>query len=178
MPLICHPLSEGEARDILDWHYPPPYDVYDAPQDSVEDGLRFLLDPANAYFGVSNTQGELQAFCCFGPDARVPGGDYSTGALDIGLGLRPDLTGQGRGSEFVRSLLRFACSEFSPATVRVTVAQFNERALRVWEKAGFSRAGAFRRDGDSLAFVILVKDGVAQSSHRCARFRDTSGELR
>lgn len=26
-------------------------------------------------------------YCCFGTDARVPGGDYSADALDIGLGM-------------------------------------------------------------------------------------------
>ena len=177
MPLSFHPLTEGEARDILDWHYPSPYDIYDAPPDRAQASLRSLLDPANAYFGISNMQGELQAFCCFGPDARVPGGDYSTEALDVGLGLRPDLAGQGRGSEFVQALLDFASGEFLPAAFRVTVAQFNERALRVWEKAGFVRCRAFRRDRDGLAFALLVKDSEAQSSCGSACSGDTSGEL-
>jgi hypothetical protein len=34
-------------------------------------------------------------FCCFGPDAQLRGGDYHEPALDVGLGLRPDLVGKG-----------------------------------------------------------------------------------
>ncbi len=41
----------------------------------------------------------MVGFCSFGVDGRVPGGDYPDGPLDVGMGMRPDLTAAawGRG---------------------------------------------------------------------------------
>ena len=52
--------------------------------------------------------------CSFGIDAQVPGGDYSAQALDVGLGLRPDHTGQGLGVTFLGAILAFAQERYSP----------------------------------------------------------------
>ena len=98
------------------------------------------------------------ANCCFGPDAQVPGGDYEAAALDIGLGLRPDLTGQGRGLHYASAVCDFARNTLAPAEFRVTVARFNRRARRVWENAGFVRVQTFERQPDGLPFVVLTRD--------------------
>ena len=91
----------------------------------------------------------------FSPDGQVPGGDYRANALDIGMGLRPDLTGQGRGLMYVKAILDFAHRTFAPTAFRVTVAQFNKRALRVWEKAGFRAIQTFHSKHDGKTFVML-----------------------
>jgi RimJ/RimL family protein N-acetyltransferase len=74
------------------------------------------------------------------------------------MSVRPDLTGQGRGHTYVSALLNFARRTFAPAAFRVTVAKFNKRALRVWEKAGFRPMQTFRRERDGMAFVVLVRE--------------------
>jgi len=146
-------MDESRARAILTWRYEPPYDAYN----EIEEALHLLLDPQNAYYVLVDRQEELVAYCCFGPDAQVLGGSYSYPALDIGLGVRPDLTGQGRGHLFVEAVLGFARQLLAPTLVRVTVAEFNRRALRVWTKAGFQQAQQFQRIPDGMPFVILMR---------------------
>ncbi len=156
MPFTLRPMDEAGARSILSWRYEEPYALYNACPDEIEASMRTFLDPRNAYYAVADEGGSLVAYCCFGPDAQVPGGDYSTNALDIGMGVRPDLTGQGHGLTYVNAILDFARRTFAPAAFRVTVAEFNKRALRVWEKAGFRSVQTFQRERDGRPFVVLV----------------------
>lgn len=88
----------------------------------------------------------------------MTGGDYSTPALDICLGVRPDLTGHGHGAEYVNAVIDFAYSTYAPDRLRVTIAAFNRRALRVWENAGFQVIQKFRGGWENMDFVILIKD--------------------
>jgi len=161
-------MNETHARSILDWHYEPPYDVYDLKADDVEGAVQFFLNPEYAYHAIFNGEGELVAYCCFGADARVPGGDYDAEALDVGLGVRPDRTGRGQGDAYVGAVLDYARRTFSPSTFRVTIAEFNERALRVWEKAGFGRVQRFARVRDGRPFLVLVRE-EARSGDRPQR---------
>ena len=78
--------------------------------------------------GVWDEQGELVGFYYF--EAKPPD-------LDYGLGLRPDLTGGGLGLEFFLAGLAFARERYRPRRVFLHVAAFNERARRVYERAGF-----------------------------------------
>lgn len=157
LPFTFQPMNEASARAIPEWHYDAPYDLYNIAPDDVEKEIQCFLDPQNAYHTITDERGDLVAYCCFGPDGQVPGGDYSAAALDIGLGVRPDLTGQGRGLTYVNAILDFARRAFPPTAFRVTVAEFNQRARRVWEKAGFRPVQSFPRSGDGMPFVILVR---------------------
>lgn len=150
-------MDEASARAILEWRYEAPYDLYNMEFDSIDVGVEFLTDSHNRYHTILDECGEPVAFCCFGIDAQVPGGNYGADALDVGLGLRPDLTGHGHGGEFVNAVLDFARQEFAFGVFRVTVAAFNERALCVWEKAGFRRQQEFGRESDGMGFVVLAR---------------------
>ena len=150
-----HLADEVSVRDVVSWCYDPPYDVYNLDPNSKET-LRYLLDPNTACYTFTDGCGELVGFCTFGKDAQVPGGDYSDEALDIGMGIRPDLTGRGSGSIYVNAVLEYAVARFKPATVRVTVAEFNRRAQRVWEKAGFRKTQPFERIPDGAPFVVMT----------------------
>jgi ribosomal-protein-alanine N-acetyltransferase len=157
MSFTFHPLDENSARTILDWQYEAPYDIYDLASPEPASTLQYLLDPQNAFYGIYGQQGQLEAYCSFGPDGQVPGGDYSTPALDIGLGLHPGLTGQGRGAEYVKAVIDFASSTYAPEQLRVTIAAFNSRALRVWENAGFQMIQSFQGGRENMDFVIMMK---------------------
>jgi [ribosomal protein S18]-alanine N-acetyltransferase len=157
MKFVFHPLDEKSAQAILTWHYPPPYDFYNLTSAATEETLRYLLDPANAFYSLFDSEKQLLAFCSFGPDGQVSSGDYRPPALDIGLGLRPDLTGHGHGSEYVNAVIDFARQTFAPSRLRVTIADFNMRALRVWEQAGFRREQVFQGGPANIGFVILLK---------------------
>jgi ribosomal-protein-alanine N-acetyltransferase len=151
-------MDETSARIILKWRYDPPYDVYNLRSDEADEVVGYFLDPRNNFHRIMDESGNVVGCCSFGPDGQVPGGDYTANALDIGLGLRPDLTGQGRGLDTVTSVLDFARCTFAPRAFRVTVAAFNRRAQRVWEKAGFQLVQTFQASRDDRAFVVLVRE--------------------
>lgn len=160
MELSFKPIDEANIQKFVCWQYEAPYDIYnlDVNDPLDEEDLAYYLDPANAYHGIIDDAGELLAFCSFGIDAQVPGGDYSTEALDIGLGVRPDLTGQGFGSSFVKATIDFAIQKFQPFMLRVTIFDFNRRALKVWQRQGFRRVQIFQSQFSDRPFVILVKE--------------------
>jgi ribosomal-protein-alanine N-acetyltransferase len=112
------PLTEQDARRLLSWHYDPPYDFYNSSSESLDEDLHELLDPELGYHAILDQHDDLVAFCCFGVDARVPGGDYHRPALDVGWGMRPDLTGQGRGAQVVAAILDHGRLLYAPPAFR------------------------------------------------------------
>lgn len=147
------PLTDDHAAAIVAWRYPPPYDCYDMKDCEPA----FLTDPANGYFALVDQAGSLAGFRLFGADGRVPGGSYDSSALDTGGGLRPDLTGQGLGRLAIGTGLAFGRERFAPAAFRLTVAEFNSRALRVVRDLGFADIGQFKASADGRSYLILVR---------------------
>lgn len=156
---IYSPMDEASARAIAQWRYNPPYNVYDCASNAVLEHVQTLLTPHYHYYAVQNEAGDLIGFRCFGEDARVPGGDYSAEALDMGGGLRPDHTGCGFGRGFMESAIQFAKLHFAPVAFRATVASFNLRALRVCEQVGYRPAQVFESTHSGQNFVILLRGG-------------------
>jgi RimJ/RimL family protein N-acetyltransferase len=145
-------MTAAYAADIVTWRYPPPYDCYDM---AVADP-GFLASPDSGFFALTDGTG-LIGFRSFGPDGQVPGGAYDDSALDTGGGLRPDLTGQGRGREAIQTGLDFGQREFAPAAFRVTVATFNLRAQRVVAALGFRNIASFRASTDGRSYEMLIR---------------------
>jgi RimJ/RimL family protein N-acetyltransferase len=56
---------------------------------------------------------------------------------EVGIGLRPDLKGRGRGQSFLLAQLDYAAGQWQPTTFRLFVAAWNERAIRLYERLGF-----------------------------------------
>jgi len=155
MSFVFSPVDQAAIREFLEWRYEPPYDIYDLNPDEAQEIVRYLMDPEVNCYGVRDEAGSLVAYCTFGPDGQVPGGDYGAEGLDIGLGVRPDLTGQGQGLMYVNAVIAFARRTLA---LRVTIAEFNLRAQRVWEKAGFEQVQRFGRRPDGMGFVVLEMD--------------------
>ena len=166
MTLLFRPMDADGARTLIGWRYPPPYQIYqlDLSPAHIGEAVAFLTDPLNAYCRIEQADGSIEAFCCFGLDAQVDGGDYSDDALDLGMGVRPDLTGQGRGVIYATAVVQHALESYAPTILRVTIAEFNQRAQRVWQKAGFNQVQEFRSATNGRGFVILTRDGVGEES--------------
>ncbi|WP_242216566.1 GNAT family N-acetyltransferase [Bacillus cereus group sp. BfR-BA-01380] len=143
-----HNLTLEEAREINTWQYEAPYELYSFTGE--DDTLTELLD--GTYYGICDEQDKFIGYFCFGDNAQVPGGRDAklyTGerVIDIGLGMKPALTGKGLGITFLQAGLQFAKEEFRPEKMRLSVAAFNERAIRLYKKAGFQKKVSFMSRG-------------------------------
>jgi RimJ/RimL family protein N-acetyltransferase len=145
------PLTDADARELAAWQYEPPYDFYDF--DADPDDLAALFDPARRerHRSVRDEDGSLVGFFYFG---------VAAGTVEVGLGLRPDLTGRGLGASFVEAQLAYARDVWAPKRFRLYVAAFNERARQVYERAGFREVGrqlrTFERFGE-VEFLELER---------------------
>ena len=90
--------------------------------------------------------------------------------LGIVIGER-EYWGQGYGSDAIRALLGFAFSEMNLHRVYLTVYDYNERAIRCYERCGFQHEGRLREarfsDGryhDELMMGVLRKEFEAGQS--------------
>jgi [ribosomal protein S18]-alanine N-acetyltransferase len=158
---VFRPMNDEEARAVVAWRYEAPYDFYDMAKDL--EGLEELLGPPErrrGYYAV-RSDGELVGYFCFGSCGQLSSFDYADdGYLDIGLGLRPDLTGRGLGLGFLLAGLEFGRRHFAPAGFRLAVATFNERAVRVYERAGFRRVEVFMHltNGDDYPYFLMTRE--------------------
>ena len=141
-------MDDEDAREISRWHYQAPYDFYDWTSDP--DDLAELLDPARregTYFSAIDGEGNLVGFFEFEKEGET---------LDVGLGLKPDLTGRGLGLGYLLAGLEFARERFSPGRFTLAVATFNERAIRAYERAGFRRGTVYTHHTNSADYPFLA----------------------
>lgn len=155
------------ARTICSWRYEGQYAVYDIGGANEKDVTAEMLDRRSPYYAVRDEHGEVVGFFNFGSSAQVwdsaePGIYAESRTVTIGLGLRPDLTGQGRGIglAFVNAGLAFAREQFAPKHLRMYVMTFNTRAIRVYEEVGFRHMRVFTQHNihGELEFLEMSRE--------------------
>ncbi|WP_414052963.1 GNAT family N-acetyltransferase [Macrococcus animalis] len=123
------PMTADDAKKILTWRYNPPYDFYNIvnsiahPAEILDDVIR-----TNHFYSVFNQDliGLIELHS-------------NENTCTIGLGLRPDYTGKGYGVAFVNQAVQFIQSTYpETTTIELAVATFNERAIKVYERCGFT----------------------------------------
>lgn len=134
-------MNEKYADDIVsNWHYGDVYSFYDMAAD--EDDLRIFMDTKNwenTTRAVLNENDELAGWASFYTE---------NDEFWLSLGLRPDLTGQGLGEEFVLECVRYAMSGYklTKHMIKLAVALFNRRAIKVYQRVGFIETNKTIRD--------------------------------
>lgn len=155
MILTFREIAREQALIILNWQYSSPYDYYNFNPEAIQDDLCYLLDKKNAFLAILNQHQELEGYCSFGADGQVPGGCYNTEALDIGMGIRPDLTGKGRGKYYALAVAKYGANHYWENYLRVTIAKFNQRSQRVWQQLGFQQVEEFTTTSEQ-EFVVMI----------------------
>jgi [ribosomal protein S18]-alanine N-acetyltransferase len=140
MKLTIRPASADALAEIGAWRYDPPYDFYDGDADPVLNPERF--------YEARDEEGALVGFFYF---------EEKGDALEIGLGLRPPLTGRGLGPEFFLAGVEFGRERFRSQRMILNVAAFNERAIKVYERAGFRETGRHVRHFERWSAVEFVE---------------------
>ena len=144
-------MTQEQAEEIaFTWQYENEYSFYDLEADQ-EDLEEFLSEDkrGNSMFAVVEKD-ELVAFLSV---ARV-----NPETIEIGLGMRPDLTGKGKGLDFLKEGIEFIQLNSKPRAISLSVATFNERAIKVYRKFGFKDSGLFTQEtnGSTYEFLKMV----------------------
>lgn len=144
-------MTKKQAMEILNWRYPPPYNLYN--QEASAAGVEAFL--TESYKAIVDQAHHLIGFYCTGQSAQVPKGHacnvYQKVCLDIGLGMKPELTGR----RFGRIFLAFILKELEAESLRLTVATFNQRAIRLYEAFGFKRVDTFTNG--EIEFMTMLR---------------------
>jgi len=148
---VIRPMSADDAQAVAAWRYDGAYAFYDWDRDA--DDLAELLDPSEwgrRYFAADDADGELAGFFVV---------KHAGGVAEIGLGLRPALTGRGLGGAFLDAGLRFAAERFGTRNFALAVAAFNQRAITVYERAGFREVRRYEHatNGGVHEFVWMTR---------------------
>lgn len=152
--LKFRPFTEQDALAAASWRYPEPYASYDLdPWD--RNVVAALLREQNQYHAILRDD-ETVGFYCLGEDARIPGWDYDASALDLGMGLRPDITGQGQGSLYMAAVVFHLRQQKPGVTIRASVASWNHRAIRLCESAGFQLIAKFTATRKSRTEYLVL----------------------
>ena len=131
------------------------------------------MSPGNYFFSIRTLE-EDKLIGEIGLDVVTwPGGDAFVG---IGIG-ETEYWSKGYGTDVMNILLRFAFTEVNLQRVTLTVFEYNPRAIRSYEKAGFRHEGRVRKvvnkEGqrwDVLYMGILREEWMGLDTSRSRAF--------
>jgi ribosomal-protein-alanine N-acetyltransferase len=147
------PMTEEYARIIVaQWQYGGEYAFHDYANEAEH-----ILDTSGwgkSVFAALNENdelvGELTTEFFDEHDEYVEYEDFDVAHLSsaemwVGFGLKPELTGGGRGAHFVSACLEFALRKhnYQGEYVKLGVPVFNQRAIKVYQRLGFEE---FKRE--------------------------------
>jgi len=146
--------TKSDVDDILTWKYDEIYSFYD--NDIQKEKMEFIESfvDSDDNFSIYNDNNKLVGNCSF---------YYIEEFFCVGLQMRPDLTGKGFGIEFAKSIIDFGREKYKLNYIDLTVAKFNNRAIKVYEKLGFKVIDEFvntirGNDYDFLAMRIIFNE--------------------
>ena len=84
------------------------------------------------------------------------------GTVDIGLGMKPNITGNGFGLQFVNAGLAFSKEKYGCKYITLSVATFNKRAIKVYKRAGFEAVGTFIQKTNGSYFEFLKMNYICK----------------
>lgn len=145
-------LSQRHAEEIAnEWKYEGIYKFYDATED--EEDYQELISQelrGEQYFEVLS-EGQLSGF--FVVNDSIPK------VVDYGLGMKPELTGRGNGKIFIQKTIQYILENYDVETITLSVALFNKRAIKCYEKCGFIKEKEFEMEtnGSQYRFIKMYK---------------------
>ncbi len=147
-----------EAVAISKWIYPKPYEIYsfDGSQSAIDEFIN------EGYCSIYQDS-DLIGYYCTGKSAQVPTDEskeiYSNdNYIDFGLGMKPQLTGIGKGRDFLTFIIERIKKEYPHKKLRLTVALFNKRAIHLYQSFGFKEIFEFNKPNLNINFIIMIQN--------------------
>lgn len=160
--LLVRPMTGEDALRLAQWRYRDQWAVYDLASPAG------ILDELDQYWSVSDVvAGTLVGFACAGASARVPDLDEDPPLVDVGVGMNPDLVGQGRGPHFGEAVLQHLACQYPGLPLRAVVQAWNVRSVRFSQCLGFIDVGEVisSERGEQVRYRVLLKP----PPQRCTR---------
>ena len=141
--------SEQDAKEICSWKYPNEYSVYNM-------GTWERVIQEN--WAIANEEKRQEQFRSVYENNKLIGyfrfRDID-GIINIGLGMKPELCGQGKGKQFLQCIL--STEELKNKNIELEVRNFNARAIKSYENVGFKKIKEIEKEtlqGKDL-FIIM-----------------------
>lgn len=149
-------MQKKYAKEILKWHYDGKYSFYDMEFDKedLEDFLEIIENDNwdNYYVAVDEEENLIGMFTY----------NFNMDVMEIGLGLKPSLTGKGIGEHYVKAGIEYGLLElgFEGKQIKLSVANFNNRAIKVYKKIGFKEVGRYIQtiNDEKYEFITMIKN--------------------
>ena len=124
-----HTMTLAEAAAIAEWEYPEDYALYKAP-----DFSRLSPQQLTHYLSFC-LQGQLIGFVNLLEESD---------AIFFGIGVHPQACSQGLGTAITREAIAIAKQRWPKKSLYLEVRTWNQRAIRCYEKAGFTMTKTFQ----------------------------------
>lgn len=144
-------MTAQQANTYLNWQYPEPYTFYNFPPSiSRSELLNELLASNSDYFSILDDDNQLFGIYEY---------QFHNGVMEIGLGIRPEDTGKGYGTQFVNQCIAFGQQHYHYfGKITLEVASFNKRAIYLYKKIGFRKVSerAAHPFGIPISFIKMT----------------------
>lgn len=121
--------TKDHGELIATWKYGGEYSFYDNDKTESKQEWAKNIDKEENTFVIYNENNELIGNCSF---------DYEDGEFMLGVQMKPAITGKGMGTELVKEILDFGRKQYKFNKIELLVAKFNKRAIKVYERQGFT----------------------------------------
>ncbi|WP_414042824.1 GNAT family N-acetyltransferase [Macrococcus sp. EM39E] len=152
-------MNKPTAEIISKWDFGKDYSFYNIEEDP------FVIETfLNGHYYIVYFNDEIFGFFCDGESARMNENyELKDEVIDIGFALNPMFIGRGLGVELLKIIFDYY-HEYK--IFRLTVADFNQRAIRLYKKIGFQFERSYTEmiDGQLMQFNIMI---LNQPQDRC-----------
>ncbi|MGQ7383612.1 GNAT family N-acetyltransferase [Streptococcus suis] len=124
------PLSQDLALEIANqWRYQAPLDVYTISANSETYAEMISSEARGDRFFAVIRNAALMGYFCIDQDGET---------VDIRLGMKPSLTGQGNGRAFYQAIEDYIVEHVQPASIKLTVVSSHQVAQKLFHALGFA----------------------------------------
>lgn len=148
------PMTHEMAVEISRWDFGEGYRFY-----NIEEDPEVIESFLNGHYYAVLEDKEIFGFFCDGEEATLDVGyDFLPDCIDIGCALRPDMASKGFGVSFLNLIMNFYMDQH-PKYFRLSVVDFNQRAIKCYKKVGFQDEKLVHLfDGHEwLLFHVMIK---------------------